>query len=178
MRCHLVLSYGCPWTGVPCCLASSRLHQQRPDAGGDGDSDGDSDTDSVAPAHSLVRACTPCRVDRADMCPHTHRVINISTDHIHTVTTAPSACIWHTLVIAAVTMAVAKCVTKCAPRPTWCARCMPADASSRAIWLSLHSHSCMPCSCDLTCPHHRRDRSRCDDGSDASGSMHRSTWLA
>ena len=105
MLCHLLLSYGCPWTGAPCCSASSRLHQQRPDAGGDGDSDGDSD--SVAPAHSLVRACTPCRADRADMCPHTHRVINISTDHIHTVTTAPSACIWHTLVIAAVTMAVA-----------------------------------------------------------------------
>ena len=38
---------------------------------------------------------------------------------------------------------------------------MPADASSRAIWLSLHSHSCLPCSCDLTCPQHRRDRSRC-----------------
>ena len=38
---------------------------------------------------------------------------------------------------------------------------MPADASSWAIWLSLHSHSCMPCSCDLTCPQHRRDRSRC-----------------
>ena len=46
---------------------------------------------------------------------HTQRVINIPTDHIHTVTTAPSACIWHTLVIAAVTMAVAKGVTKCAP---------------------------------------------------------------
>ena len=109
MRCHLVLSYGCPWTGAPCCSASSRLHQQRPDAGSVTATV--TVTVTLTVSHLHIASCAPAhRAGRTELtCARTHTESSqhISGSYSHSDNSPKCMHMAHTGVIAAVTMAVA-----------------------------------------------------------------------